>query len=607
MAPTPVAMPNYGLYADRPPISVPRRAVLDGYNFRIRNGVLSNLNLGWALFYEEGVNLGSRIQAIVNFFPRSLEEHLMFFTETDIVVHNASSELPEYLTPQYDTGTAAATGDDVTGVGTLWLTNAKAGDFIHFGDANFVTVDADEWHEIESVTNDTALVLVDPIPALDDPIAAGAYTIRQTFTGSDDDFWSVVTFVQDEDSGDDLVIATNGVDDIVSWNGDDATVTMHPELMFTAKALAVFANMVIYINVDSGAVSYPTSIINSDIGKPLAAGAVGTGVSEQFRVSDKPEVLLSGVVLGNNLVLYSKRQLIVTQFAGDPLIFIFRVAASGVGPIAPNAIADFGDYHEFYAADGQYGFDGVGLREINAHIAREVIRTADPLRRPFIYSHFDEENGDLIWSVPGTTDPDAGVLTTPAVTAWSEHYLETVPQGVETPYSKRAWPFTATGYYTRQDGLTWAEAEGLWEEYNYSWNDQFSALSFPQSIAGDVNGVVYIVNETQTANGEGLPSYVRFGRVPLVDGHERALLARIYPFTGELDNTLEITTYLADFATSSALDGGTLEYDTSHVEGEYFVSPYRRARFVEIQFGNSEGVAWTLEGYDMKVKSGGKR
>lgn len=595
-------MPNFGLYLDRPPISIPARGLKDGYNFRIKNGILSNLNLGWEKFYADGITLGSRPSFIANFFPRTQPEHLVFFTSTDIIRHDDASELPVYITPQYDTGTASANGTAVTGIGTLWATNAKAGDFIHFGDANYAVVDAAEWFEIDSVTNDTTIVLT----ASAGVVADGVYTIRQTFTGNSDDLWSVAAFVQDEVSGDDLLIGTNGVDDIISWNGTDATVTLHPELLFTAKSLAVFANMMIYINVVAAGTDYPTSIINSDIGKPLLAGAVGTGLSDQFRVTDKPEALTSGVVLGNNLVLYSKRQLIVAQFAGSPLVFIFRVAASGVGPISGRAVADFGDYHEFYGADGEYAFDGVAVREVNRHAGRDLIRTGDPVRRGFIYSHFDEENGDLIWSVPGTTDAGSGDAEAAPATAWVEHYLETVPPGVERPYSKRAWPFVTTGYYTRQTGLTWAAATGTWAEYNYAWNDQFSSLAFPLNLGATIDGVIYIINQTQSADGEALASYVRTGRVPLVDGHERALLARIYPFTAELDNTLDITVWLADFATSTALSGGSYEYDTSHVEGQYFVSPYRRARFVEIQYG-TDGDAWTLEGWDYKVKSGGMR
>jgi len=602
MAPRAVTMPNYGLYYDRPPISIPPRGLKDGYNFRVKNGALSNLNLGWERFYPAGVGLHGRVQEFANFSPREQAEHLVFFTQTDIYRHDSVTNRPVFLTPQYDTGTAAASGTTVTGTSTLWAANAKAGDFIHFGDANYAGWDPDDWFEIDSVTDNDTLVLVDDAGT----VADGPYTIRQTFIGNSNNLWSVAIFVEDEDSGDDLMIATNGVDDIISWNGTDATVTLHPELQFVAEAVVVFANMMIYVNVTTGGVTYPTSIINSDIGKPLAAGATGTGLSEQFRVTDRQEPLILGKVLGNNLVLYSRRQLIVAQFLGDPLIFAFRVAASDLGPMGLRGVADFGDYHEFLGADGQYNFDGVSVREINQHVGREIVRTADPLRRLFVYAHFDEENGDLIWSVPQNTDAGSGDLDSAPASAWSEHYLEVMPVGVGRAFSRRAWPFTASGYYSRATGLIWSEATETWADYNYAWNDQFLSLAFPLNLVGDENGDIFIANQTQSGDGAALPSYVRTARVPLSDGKQRALLSRIYPFTAQLNYTLDITTWLADFATSTALDGGTLEYDTSHVEGQFFVTPYRRARFVELQFG-SDGTPWTLEGWDYEVKSGGRR
>lgn len=601
--PRAVASPNYGLYLNVPPISIPSKGLKDGYNFRVKNGVLSNLNLGWELFYPAGVNLGGAILAIANFFPRELPEKLLFFTPTDILVHNPSSNRPEFLTPLYDTGTASALGTAVTGVGTNWDPDIDAGDFIHFGDANYITSDTAEWFEIATVNNDTSITLT----ATAGTVVDGPYTIRKVFNGNVADQWSVETFVQDETSGDDFIVATNGVDPVVSWNGSDAEVTLQSAMNFVAKFVVRFSNMMIYGNVTTGGVSYPTSIINSDVGKPFAAGDTGTGLSEQFRVTDRAEPLVGGKVLGNNLVLYSSRVGVVAQFAGDPLIFIFRIGFTDVGPISRRSIMDFGDYHQFFSADGEYSFDGVNIREISKHVGRDVIRTADPIRREFVAGHFDEENGDLIWSVPGTTDDNAGEQDAPPATAWVEHYLEVMPMGIDRPWSKRAWPFTATGYYTRNEGLTWATAAGTWAEYNYSWNDQFASLGFPLNLGGDANGLIYIINQSQTGNGVALPSFVHTGRVPLTDGKERALLSRIYPFTGQLNGTLEITTYLADFATSMAIDGGTLEYDTSHIEGRFFVTPYRRARFTETKFGNAEGEAWTLEGWDYEIKKGGMR
>ena len=602
---TAIVAPNLGLFYNEPPINIPAKGLKDGYNFRVKNGQLNNLNLGWSKF-SDSWTLDGPVMKIDNFFPRELDEKLIFLDDGDAYLYTASGDTITYLTPQYDTGTAAATDDDVTGVGTLWSANVKAGDMIHFGDANYANPSG-EWHEIDSVTNDTALVLVDPIDPLDDPIAAGLYTIRQKFESSTTSVWDTDIFIEDGDSGDDLWFATNGTDDVITWNGTDATVTRHPELGFVCQHLAVFANMMIYGNVNSGT-DYPTSIINSDIGLPLHAGSTGTGLSEQFRVHDNSDAILEVRTLGNNLAIYSSRTLIIAQFIGDPFVFAFRIAAAGLGPLSSKAVADFGDFHEFPSRDGQYRFDGVSVQEINRHVWREIIRTNDPSRKFQIFNHFDEENGDLMWSVPSTTDAGSGTAGEPAETFWVEHYLEEVhTANAHTPFSKRAGPFTAMGYYTRAEGLTWQDAEGAWEEYNFAWNDQFFALAFPLNLAGDETGQVYILNNAQTGDGELLPSYVRFGRTAIGStGREHSLLRRVYPFAGQLDSYLDVTAHMSLHASGTTTAIGPFELNTSLPEGGHFVSVFRRGRFMELEFG-TDGEAWSLDGYDTDVTEGGLR
>lgn len=596
---TAIVAPNFGLYFNTPAINIPTRGLKDGYNFRIKNGSLSNLNLGWEKFSEDWT-LDGKVMKIDNFFPRGLDEKLLFLDEKDIYLYDAVGDTVSFLTPQYDTGTAAANGTDVTGTGTDWDPEVKAGDFIHFGDANFDDPEG-VWFEIDTRNSDTSLTLT----ASAGVIADGPYTIRSVMEFSPTSFWDTEVFVEDGTSGDDLWFATNGTDDVITWNGTDATVTRHPELGFVAQNLSTFANMMIYGNVNSGT-DFPTSIINSDVGLPLNAGSTGTGLSEQFRVHDGSDHIIEMKVLGNNLVIYSARTAIVAQFIGDPFVFAFRVAVTGIGPLSPNAVADFGDYHEFIGQDGQYRFDGVAVIEINPQVWREIIRQGDPIRRREIYHHFDEENGELLWSVPATTDPGAGTIGSPPVTFWTEAYLEDVPPNVHTPYSRRAGPFTAMGYYTRQTGLTWAEAEGTWEEYNYAWNDQFFALAFPLNLAGDENGQIYILNQQQTGDGDLLPSYVRTGRAALGTGRERSLLKRVYPFTAQLNSYLNVTPYMVDHASGQAVSVGTFELDTTLPEGGHFVSVFRRGRFMELQFG-TDGEAWTLDGYDTDIVQGGMR
>lgn len=596
--------PNRGLIFSRPPIDIPRTGLRDGLNFRVKNGTLESRNLGWQKFTENWT-LDGEVLAIDNFFPRNSDEQLLFLTARDIYLYHSDTDTVTFLTPIYATGTASSAGTAVTGVGTTWSTNVNAGDFISFGSATEDDPNA-TWYEITLVGGDTSLTIT-PTSGV---VANGPYTIRKTFTFSSGiNQWSFDTFVNDGTTGDDLWFATNNRDPVITWNGTDATVTLHPELGFTCYTLATFSNMMIYGNITQAGDFLPTTIINSDVGLPLHAGATGTGLSEQFVAHSGTDEILNLIPIGDYLAIYAERTVVPVQFVGDPLIFVFRVAMSGIGPISPNGIADFGDFHEFLGADAGYIFDGVTLKETNSQVWRDVLRQTDPIRRRQAYAHFDEENGDLIWSVPGNTDPGVGTPGAPPTIAWPEHYLEDVgdPTFEGSPFSKRNFPFTATGFYQRAEGLTWADIMTAWSEFNYAWNDQFFQSAFPLNLAGDENGQIWVFNQTQTADGEILPSFVRTGRFALRSGRERDLLTRIYPWAHQLPFNLEVTLFMGDHVSGELSDKGTQIFDMNLPEGGHFVTFYRRGRVAEFQFGSSDGDPWILDGWDYDKVDGGYR
>src|SRR5690606_9850706 len=122
-----VVSPNLGLYFDRPAIALGDRILKDGINFRVKEGRLNNLNLGWSNF-STNFQLNGPVTLIDQFFIRGLEEQLIFGTPTDLYVYDSSDDKAYFITPIYNTGTASASGTGVTGVGTAWSTNANIGD-----------------------------------------------------------------------------------------------------------------------------------------------------------------------------------------------------------------------------------------------------------------------------------------------------------------------------------------------------------------------------------------------------------------------------------------------------------------------------------------------
>lgn len=594
-----VVNPNLGLYLDRPPIALTGRMLQDGYNFRVQNGKLSNLNLGWTRFGS--FTLNGSVLLIFDFLRRDGTDILVFGTKTDLYKYNTGGGgSVSYITPIYATGTASVSGTAVTGIGTDWDPNVKAGDEISFGSANRVDPTA-TWFTILTRNTDTSLTLTSSAGV----IGAGVYTIRKKFTGAEIDTWIPEVFVNAQPANADELWLTNGVDDIVKWDGVTSQVVAQTAFGFQAKTLSVYQNMMIFGNLIQGGTAKPTDIINSDVGQP---GVVSGGLSEQFKVHggvDEIEVLEP---LGDGLAIYSKATVTVAQFVGDPLVFVFRNAITGTGAISRRAVANFGNYHEFLGRGSQFIFDGATVKEIGKQAFREALRAQDPVRTRDIYHHFDEENGDLVWSIPATTDPGAGTAASAPARAFVEHWLEEVGPNIPNPVSLRAFPFTATGYYARTSGLTWADLTGLWSTLNFRWNDQFFFASFPLNMAGDTSGKLYTFGTSQNADGAALASYVRFGRKAISDGRMRGMVRRVYPFVTAFSTTLDVTTRLTDNAMGPITITQTDSFDQTLPEGGHFVSPFRRGRFVENQFGTAgPGQPWELSGYDMDLTSGGKR
>ena len=565
----------------------------------------SNFTAPTAAYLRQGFDLDDPINLITNFFIRGGNERLIIGTPKDLYSYTEGTHSLKYINSTYTTGTVAVSGTTVTGTGTNWDPEVDVGDEIAFG----TTTENDplaSWFLINGRTGDTSLTLATSPGTIG---ATTTYTVRRRFSGDVTDLWSFDTFVNAAVSGDDEWWATNGVDFPIKWNGTAVAATEMRVLGFTCKALRVYSNMMIFGNLVQGGVFLPTDIINSDIGEP---SDITTGLSEQFKVHGGAEEIVRMEPLGDTLIIYSTSKadakITVMQFVGAPLIFTFRQAITGVGIMGPRALANFGDHHEFIGRDSQYIFDGATAREVGQQVWRETIRQQDPARAPLCYTFFDDENGDLVWVLARTTDPGSGNILSPPAKAIGEHYLEEVPDGSPHPASQRSMPFTAAGYFTRSTSLTWDQLTDAWSTYNFRWNDQFFLAAFPLILVGDNDGKVYVLNSSQDADGAGLDSYVRFGRRATGDGKMRGLVRRIYPYATQFSTPLDVTVHLADHAQGPITSSQTDTFDQTLPQGGHFVSPFRRGRFMELEFGtDGPGEPWELGGYDIDTTFGGHR
>lgn len=598
-----VLSPNLGIYIDRPPITLSPRMLQDGLNFRIKEGKLTNIDIGWLRFGTFILN--GPVLLIEDFFIKGVIEQLIFATKTDLYRYNNGT--PQFITPIYTTGTASSdTFGAVTGTGTAWLTNTNVGNEISFGVAPQNDPTA-TWYLIVNINADNSMGItnINGGTYTGGVQANGPYTIRRKFSGTEADIWVADVFPQASPSNKDEWWATNGVDYPVRWDGISPNAELMSSLGFTCKTLKVFSNMMCFMNLVQAGTSKGTDLINSNPGEPQN---VSSGLSEQFKIHSGQDQILGSKLLGDSLIIYSSNTITVTQFVGDPLVFIFRNAVIGQGPLAAKAIVQFPDYHLFLGRDSEYNFDGASAKRIGLNVWRDILPLRDPIRTFRTYAHKNEFDGEVMWVMPRSTDAGGGTINAPPALATTEHYLEQVGDKVSTPMSIRDFPFTSTGTFNFAQGVTWNQLVNTWASYPVRWSTLIGSVAFGVTLVGDQNGKVYTLNVTSDADGSGLRSFVKFGRRPLSDGKMRGLIRRVYPYVTPQSTNLNLVVHLADFAHGPSTINAFFPYDQTLPEGVFMIPVYRRGRYLELEFGTvGPAQPWELEGYDMDIITGGER
>lgn len=617
---------NLGLYLDRPFVSIPEGGLTDCLNVRLKEGKVINGQMGYEHFMDQ--QLDGRVILIDQFFLTNGNVVLLFGTPTTLYRYSESTEKVTFINPTYEAGTVSAisaydSGNDettITGTTTQWDTaaaairpgdgqgptgnNAKVGDYIAFLASEN---DPDEnWYRIKAINSDTELVVEGDASAE----STGAYTIRQSFElGQTDDVWFPETFPNMQPAGEDRWYATNGKD-IVTWDGSDFSVTVL-DLGFQCKVLLRHKNMMLYGNLLESGASKGATVRNSAIAEPEN---VTTKEAAEVVTTDGIDDLSTLVPIGDVMAAYHDRSINIMQFVGLPLVWVIRTAIPGLGPISPRAIMDFGDFHEFVGSDTGYNFDGVGVQESGGQVFREVLRTIDASRRLQFLTHIDEENGDVLWIPPLSTDEG----DTPEL-AYTEHYLENVGRA-PTPFAIREIPATETGFFERAGTLTFADLTDIWTAYNFKWNDRFLQASFPENLFGDANGNIFRMNtaeyqDTRAVGAESftkqdIVSFARSHRFPAIDGRSKGMAKRIEVFAERRGSATYDLTVIVRAA--KQLEGpitGSVQraYDLTQA-GNRFVNPRLAGRFFEVEFATTgQAQPWEVAGFAYEGQEMGER
>jgi hypothetical protein len=266
----------------------------------------------------------------------------------------------KYINPTYTTGTITdITGTTVTGSGTTWTTNVKAGDYFIMNNDHTADVEPDaNWIEVASVTDDTHLELNSAYT-----INGTAYKIRQVFggppAGIDTWSWCVVN---------DKLIFCNGNDNVHVFDPGDTYASVLDSTNAKKWYHCIeYANRCVLANekdVDAISVQWSKENDPTDWTDSTAGSASLQLVGSEITGLGK---------LGSYLVVFTPKSLVFgyrTGVSTSPIAF--QDEKVGVGANAPRSIVHANGTIYFMGEDNFYVLEGTNAVPIG-HALRDEI------------------------------------------------------------------------------------------------------------------------------------------------------------------------------------------------------------------------------------------
>ena len=340
----PVFLPNKGIVLNKPEEFLNNQVSPYSRNMEFYNEEIKS-RYGLAKFSSTA--LSGYVMSVVDFTLANQTEYTMFATPKDIYTYDFTNSRFTILTPVYTTGTitiAAGTLDTVTGSGTSWDSNLKAGDYIKIGADGIHT--GSTWYEIETVDSDTQLTLtgnaVEAAPG-------SSYVARKIFSGGNTNYWDSEPFL--DSSLGKVMIFTNGVDMPVYWTGTGQVVALTgtPTGLTAARYVTSYKDRLIFLWCVIGSNETTIQVI-SDVSDCLTWDDLNF---RQFSEENTDEITGS-VVFNGYHVVFKTNNAYVGRYVGGSTIFDYDETSITPGCLAPQSIVKTRDSIKYYGSDRKF-------------------------------------------------------------------------------------------------------------------------------------------------------------------------------------------------------------------------------------------------------------
>ena len=310
--------------------------------------------------------------------------------------------------------------------------------------------------------------------------ASDEFITVASLSGSDDIQISLVSIPSD-----DLLIFTNGVDNLKVFDGDtcEDLAGIPASGDFQCRVVDLHEGHLLALNTTEAGVRYPQRVRNSDTFNFTEWSAGNAGFEDLYDTSDH---ITASLQLGPYRIIYRERSIVRQEYVGsEDILFLRDTMFIGDGTLAPEAVVDRKGSHIVFGNSGIYRYQGgFDIQYLSDKVWHKIFSSSgelSPSAKNRSFGLYVEELGEVWFLYPITAE-------------------EYPTRMVRYQESTNSWfvrdfliPISGFGFFESRTVITWATATGTWIEATYPWN--FSGLNSNAKITHLLSSTVNRVYE----------------------------------------------------------------------------------------------------------------
>ena len=295
-------------------------------------------------------------------------------------------------------------------------------------------------------------------------------------------------------------------------DGSSTWTTLRPQLnsggtnrfLETARIILPFKDRLIVLNTveDEGGTdrSYPNRCRFSQNGDPTNATTSwidDTAGRGGFIDAPTQEQIITAEYIKDRLIVYLERSTWELVYTGNTALpFRWQQINNELGCESSFSVVGFDKAVLGVGNVGVHNCNGVNVTRIDEKIPDEVFKIHNGNDGPErVYGIRDYYNEVVYWAFPDDTNNP------------------TYPTRIFLyNYRNNTWAFfndsfTCFGYYQKDSDLTWATVEDIyptWSEWNDPWGSPLFQSAFPDIVAGNQEGFVFVLDSGLSSNSQSL-------------------------------------------------------------------------------------------------------